>query len=348
MSEQKILQKQSLGELFNKLIAAGQRILAPVKSGENVRFEAVTSPQQIALDYAQTASSAKAAVFPRYEKMLRYQLAGKDVKVEELPPEAPPTVLFGVHPCDAASFATLKAVFTWDSGDVYFEQRLANTTIIGLSCTKGDSYCFCTSVGGSPGDTRGSDILLTPLDGTRFLAEILTEKGRALVATAPNLFTAANGKSEPGAPATGSKEAVLAKIPPRFKHEDLAQRLPALFSKPEPWLDQSLRCLGCGACAYVCPTCSCFDIQDERQQYGGVRLRCWDSCGFSLFTLHASGHNPRSKQSERWRQRLMHKFAYQPERLGVLGCVGCGRCSRACPADMNLAEHLTALAETPV
>jgi ferredoxin len=63
-----------------------------------------------------------------------------------------------------------------------------------------------------------------------------------------------------------------------------------------------------------------------------------------MFTLHASGHNPRSKQFERWRQRVMHKFAYQPERLGVLGCVGCGRCSRSCPVDMNLAQHVESLA----
>ena len=130
----------------------------------------------------------------------------------------------------------------------------------------------------------------------------------------------------------------------RFTADQLAARLPALFPKNEVWVEQSLRCLGCGACAFVCPTCSCFDIQDERQRYGGVRLRCWDSCGFGLFTLHASGHNPRAKQSERWRQRVMHKFSYQPERLGLLGCVGCGRCSRTCPADMNLAQHVQTLA----
>jgi sulfhydrogenase subunit beta (sulfur reductase) len=192
-------------------------------------------------------------------------------------------------------------------------------------------------VGGGPGETKGSDILLTPLDKDRYLAEVLTEKGKAVVALAPQLFAAADG---------AAKDGVLAKVPVRFKPEELPSRLAGLFDRTEVWVDQSIRCIGCGACAFVCPTCSCFDIQDERDRRGGLRLRCWDSCGFGQFTLHASGHNPRSKQSERWRQRVMHKFSYQPQRLSTIGCVGCGRCSRSCPVDMNLAQHVQALAET--
>ena len=338
MSERRILQKKSLGELFQKLTAAGQRVLAPVKTDDQIGFEEVATPQQVAEDYIQTTRSAKTAVFPRHEAMLRFVIGGKTVEAEEIAPEAQPTVLFGVRPCDAASFATLKAVFTWDSPDVCFESRLAQTTIIGVSCTKSDSFCFCTSVGGGPGETRGSDILLTPLDAARYLAEILTDKGKAVVALAPQLFTPADGEA---------KDKALANVPVRFKASNVSQRLPALFAKNDVWMEQSLRCLGCGACAFVCPTCSCFDMQDEHDRQRGVRLRCWDACGLSLFTLHASGHTPRSKQSERSRQRVMHKFSYQPERLGVLGCVGCGRCSRACPVDMNLADHVAALAETP-
>ena len=339
MSQTRILQKAALGELLQKLVAGGQRVLAPVTSGERIEFAEVTPSTQLATDYLQTATSAKSAVFPRHEVMLRYKPAGKDWQVDDQV-EAKPTVLFGVHPCDAASFATLKAVFTWDSRDVYFESKLAALTVIGLSCTKSDEFCFCTSVGLSPGSTKGCDILLTPLDGTKYLVEVLTDKGEKVVALAPQLFSAAGGEA-------ATKDKVLAKVAPRFAADKLAAKLPSLFPKDQIWKDQSLRCLGCGACAFVCPTCSCFDIQDEKTKEGGVRLRCWDSCGYSLFTLHASGHNPRHVQSERWRQRVMHKFAYQPERLGVSGCVGCGRCSRNCPVDMNLAEHVQALAEVP-
>ncbi len=331
-----ILQRDSLPQLLAALRAAGQRVIAPVRQGKRTVFAELPDGQAPA-GGIQTAESPKTVVFPRYEPILSYRFAGKDVQPQVAAIDARPTVLFGARPCDAASFATLRAVFTWDSPDAYFEPKLANLTVIGAACTECDEYCFCTSVGGGPGSTAGSDILLTAIDAQRYLAEVLTEKGQAVVQRAASLFTPADG-------AASQKDAALAKVKPRFDAADLGRKLPAAFAKEEVWKEQSLRCLGCGACAYVCPTCSCFDIQDERDRTRGVRLRCWDSCGFGLFTLHASGHNPRHVQSERWRQRVMHKFSYQPERQGVLGCVGCGRCSRACPVDMNLAEHAAALA----
>jgi formate hydrogenlyase subunit 6/NADH:ubiquinone oxidoreductase subunit I len=336
MNDIRLLRRDSLQALFEAFAAGGRRIIAPVRHGERVTFEQVKSADSVAADYIQTSVSAKEALFPRYETLLQYRQNGKAAQIDAQVPTAPPTVLFGVHPCDAASIATLRAVLTWGSPDAHFESKLAATTIVGLACTQADPSCFCTSVGGGPQSAAGSDVLLTPLESGDFRAEVLTEKGRGLVALGAKYFEAAGGELRTAAPPD---------VAPRFDHAQVKNRLAALFDRTDVWIDQSLGCLGCGACAYVCPTCSCFDIQDERDRRGGLRLRCWDSCGFAQFTLHASGHNPRSKQSERWRQRVMHKFSYQPQRLGVLGCVGCGRCSRSCPADMNLGEHVQRLAE---
>lgn len=335
MAETRLIRKDALAKLFDKIAATGRRILAPKAKDDKAFFEEVKSFAEVCLDHVQTRMSAKESVFPACEALLRYKFGDKgDVALDEAPFEPPQTVVFGVRPCDARSMAALEAVFNWDTPDKFFLDRQARTTIIGMGCAKADSSCFCTSVGGGPGDTAGSDILLTPVSDGEYLAEVLTEKGKAIVGLAPDLFSAANGQQ---------KEPHLATVAVQFDVNELARRLPDLFKDDKVWLEQSLRCLGCGACAYVCPTCACFDIQDEANRQGGTRLRCWDSCGLSIFTLHTSGHNPRSVQSQRWRQRVMHKFSYYLDRQGMLGCVGCGRCSRSCPVDMNLAEHLKEL-----
>jgi len=72
----------------------------------------------------------------------------------------------------------------------------------------------------------------------------------------------------------------------------------------------------------------------------GARIKNWDSCGFGLFTLHASGHNPRSTQRRRYRQRIMHKFKYYIDKFEYTACVGCGRCIKSCPVDINLGDIL--------
>jgi ferredoxin len=104
------------------------------------------------------------------------------------------------------------------------------------------------------------------------------------------------------------------------------------------WEELTVRCLGCGSCTYLCPTCHCFDIADEARLYKGRRIRTWDSCQFPLFTKHASGHNPRRNKKERLRQRFMHKFSYAVENTGTALCVGCGRCIAGCPVNLDIRD----------
>ena len=335
-----IVRKDSLEKLFDILKQNSKTIYAPASKNGKISFGEAEKFSEIAAGYIQTTQSSKEVAFPRTEKLLAYSknsegISAKGINISEIPE----IILWGVRPCDTTGIGELSAIFNWDYKDEIYNSRLSNVTVLGFSCSKADDYCFCTSVGGNPGNTEGSDILFTQLgeDGDYF-AEILTEKGSAVVSLASGLFEKA-GETK--------KEQFLADVPVRFKREEVREKLDKFFES-EHWVEQSLKCLGCGACAYVCPTCACFDIQDEAHGKSGLRVRCWDSCGFSLFTLHTSGHNPREVQSQRWRQRIMHKFSYMPERLSVYGCTGCGRCSRACPADMNILEHLISIQEITV
>jgi sulfhydrogenase subunit beta (sulfur reductase) len=328
----KLIRKQSLEKLYSQL-AASRRVYAPVpKKDGQVEYQYNPAYAEISYEHIRSVLSVKNIVFPKVENLFYYQTTKTETSIKDIDlNHIPEVVLWGTHPCDNAAFDALKSIFLWDTEDKFFSSRLEKTTVIGLSCHKSDEYCFCTSTGIGPDSTRGSDILLSLLPGGDYQADILTEKGMGIVNAAQGLFES-----------PADEKPVIAEVKQKFSHQQVTEKLKTAFEH-KFWVENSLRCIGCGACAYVCPACACFDIQDETRGKDGKRYRCWDSCGFGLFTLHTSGHNPRHVQSQRWRQRIMHKFSYMPERNESIGCVGCGRCSSGCPVDMNIAEQLEML-----
>jgi ferredoxin len=327
-----VITGEKLLKLLDGIIASGKQLFAPQKKKEQIFFAPVSNSSEIVFDYIQTDESPKSVLFPKVELLLSYEVKAKEVDITDHSEgkSISPIILFGSRTCDAAALMGMADFFKSDTPDVFTEKRSDALTVICISCTKSDEYCFCTSVGIKPNDTKGSDILLTFIEDNQYYVEVVSEKGKRLVSSFEKYF------DKTALVETDKYSAKLEKV---FSHAEITQRLAKSFNHPI-WNEASLRCLGCGACAYVCPMCTCFSVEDEGWGKKGDRLRCWDSCGFSLFTLHTSGHNPRPTQSERWRQRVMHKFSYIPEQSNLLGCVGCGRCSRGCPADMNLKESL--------
>jgi ferredoxin len=126
--------------------------------------------------------------------------------------------------------------------------------------------------------------------------------------------------------------------------ENIEGKLEKIFTD-SLWDTISQKCVGCGVCTYLCPTCYCFDVLDEAKGSQGKRIRVWDSCQFPLFTLQSSGENPRPSGKERMRQRIMHKFNYYPGNYDGVACVGCGRCVRECPVNLDIREILTQIME---
>lgn len=328
----KLIRRQSLEKLYNQLTAS-RKVYAPVIAADKqVEYKYNPDFTEVTFDHIRSTLSVKNVVFPKVENLFCFSNSRTESTITDIDlDKVPEVVLWGAHPCDTAALDILRSIFCWDIKDEFFSKRLEKLVVIGLNCHLSDEYCFCTSVGLVPNSSKGSDILLTRLQNGDYHAQILTEKGNSIVNSSQELFE----------PVSNEKE-IITEVKQKFSHEQITKKLEGAFEHTF-WLANSLRCIGCGACAYVCPTCACFDIQDETKGKNGKRYRSWDSCGFSLFTLHTSGHNPREVQSQRWRQRIMHKFSYMPERNKSLGCVGCGRCSSGCPVDMNIAEQLEAL-----
>jgi ferredoxin len=331
----RMLAKTDLDALVLDLLNAGVKVIAPVRckdQGGCTEYGTVNSPDEIVLDGPQPLRPLKDVVFPPTETLFRWRQVKSSIQIEEAPSRFPETVILGARPCDAAAFEIVDRVMGWDYRDELWFGRRQATTVLAIACSQYDDSCFCTGVGLSPASTRGADLFLKPLENGGFEVDALTQKGEAFLDRHPSRCPEMTGTAKPKANGTEDKvRANLAANP-----EKVRQWLDTHFDDPI-WKHISLRCHGCGACAFVCPTCHCFDIVDEPEGIDcGQRCRNWDACQPALFTLHGSGHNPRKDQAARFRQRIMHKFNIYPSRFGEILCTGCGRCVRVCGAGMDL------------
>ncbi len=174
--------------------------------------------------------------------------------------------------------------------------------------------------------------MLLAENGDHYLAKALTEKGQTLLKTA-GWDEETDGQSL----FESKKDAAEAKIVSRIETDNLSGTDTLALHGAAFWEDISFACINCGTCTFLCPTCWCFDLQDEVHGKSGKRLKNWDSCMFPLFTMHTTGHNPRGTKLQRVRQRFMHKLKYFVDKYNTgTMCVGCGRCVRQCPVNIDI------------
>jgi sulfhydrogenase subunit beta (sulfur reductase) len=326
-----LLNKEKLPDFIGKL--AGKTLWAPQAEGETLSFAPLAEGEVPVLEFRNTRVPPKGALFPQTETMYSFQLGTEELTEPKLEEEV---VVFGIRPCDARAMTIVEKLFRWDVDDPYYLKRQELVTLVGLACNEPGLNCFCPSVGGGPASTEGLDLLMVDL-GDRYLLEAVTAKGEAIIAEAKDILDEANDE------ALKAKGEVVAAAEKKIKRavdtEGVPEGLPGLWEDPL-WKRVSAACLGCGTCTYLCPTCHCFDIQDETEGFEARRCRMWDSCMFEEYTLHTSGHNPRPARRERTRNRINHKYSYYVDKFDVIACVGCGRCTNLCPVNIDIIDIL--------
>jgi len=368
----KFLPQEQL-QAFLGHLAEESRVVVPVKGEDGVvLFRPWTVGVEPELDVLLAKQSPKEYVFRQSETYLRYGYAMEGVAAAtgdgdahaptepeqdpkaraaaqnaavtahaglqvEVVDDAPAQVIFGLRPCDARGFVQMDNVFGGYGGfyfDPYYNAKRDATTLVVVTCRDPRSTCFCTSVEGGPSASDGADVLLTQVEGG-FTAEAFSEKGEKVLESA--LMTEAAQPQAVGAEA--AKEQAAARVERAFELEGVRENLRANIEDPG-WHDLCMRCISCGTCTFVCPSCYCFNITDEMVEGTGERLRTWDNCFNPSYTLETSGHNPRVVKANRFRNRFSHKFWYYPEKYDSLLCSGCGRCITHCPTRIDIREVL--------
>ena len=335
----KMIKKEELKDFLREL-KKDYDVFVPAKGDDSFHsFKTLDEKETFDFDFRNTRVSPKSFALPQSESMFEFSLnkEDKDANIlKETKNDYTPKLIVGIRPCDANAFKLVNINFdNSEFRDPWWSKRLESLTLIGLGCNEPDSTCFCTSVGGGPFDENGLDVLLFDL-GEYLLMRPITDKGIKLLEKAGvNQEADSALKKKADEIKTTSEEKIISHVPTdKLKKKNLGD----LFNAPF-WDDIAFACINCGTCTFLCPTCWCFDIQDEVAQEQGDRIRNWDSCMFPLFTLHASGHNPRSEKVQRVRQRFMHKLKYYVDKYdNGVACVGCGRCVKHCPVNIDIRE----------
>lgn len=339
-----IVDKEAMRALVSALMA-DYRVVGPQAKGPQFAFGPIADPGELRLDYNTTILPPKKVLQPPQERLATF-VRGGEPHVDPVI-EAGPTVLFGIHTCDLHAIRLLDKVFSEEYPDAHYLERRRQTVIVSLECLEPcDEYSFCKSMGTLSAD-EGYDLHLTDL-GSTYAVTVATEAGKQLLSRYGTAREAADADAR-------RLDEVLSVKEPKFTYRldfdaaELPAMLGAAYDHPL-WDELGERCLACGSCTNVCPTCYCFNVFDEVNMAltEGERLRRWDSCQLDEFASVAGGENFREARSGRQRHRFMRKGKYIYEKFGELGCVGCGRCVRTCVASISIVDGFNAIHETTV
>ena len=367
-----IIEARHLGQLLEALQRRGYRLLGPTVRDGAIVYNEISSVQELPIGWTdrQEAGTYRlqnredGAIFgysvgphswKRYlhPPVLRLWRAGggKESFQPEADVETPEkTALIGVRSCELHAIAIQDRVFLGDLYvDPHYKARREGLFIVAVNCAQASGTCFCASMGTGPEVTEGFDVCLTEvLEGSHyFVARAGTRAGEEVLSEVPHRE------------ATGGEEEAARRVVAQAAEQmgrsmdtvGLKELLYANLEHPR-WEEVAQRCLSCGNCTMVCPTCFCTAVEDVTDLAGmseaGVaeRWRRWDSC-FTTDFSYIHGGSVRASPKARYRQWLTHKLASWQDQFGTSGCVGCGRCITWCPVGIDITEEVRSMRGNP-
>lgn len=316
-------------------------ILSPVNKPQGDCVFDKFDPAAFTLEYRKPSMPPKSSFLPQSEVIFtvedgNFKPVFSDKKL----------LLFGIRSCDMMGILQSRSFYSRDQQDPYFKARADQTVTVVHACSwPQNETCFCTTTHSGPYAKKGFDLQLFDM-GNDFLVEIGSETGKALISS--KAFADFN---VPDAEERMHRVKHMAhnSIPIVPEVPEAMDLMKGSLSNEGLWEELGRKCISCGGCVYVCPSCTCFNVVDRKNApESGERIRTWDTCLYGGFTNEASGHNPRGTQALRLKRRHEHKLLYfnaTDNQDALCGCVGCGRCSDFCPVHIGTLEVATAIVE---
>lgn len=356
------LDRSKLQSLIDALMQSGYQCVGPQVKENSIVYDNISTVAQLPLGYsaeqqpgsyrlvrnsgnryfawANGAQNIKPLVFKPRQLIwsVTQDQKGSYVFVEG-DAAAPKMAIIGARACDIAALELLdKHFLDGDYRDPFYSAARDNMILIAVNCSHAAETCFCASTGDGPRASFGYDIALSELD-SGFLLHAPSDKGEAIVKQLSLQASTETQRHQAAEEIQQAAKQQQRKVPLRNLYQILISKL-----EHPRWEDVAARCLSCGNCTMVCPSCFCHAQVEQQALDGGHsdHYRQWDSC-FTQGHSYIHGITIRSDTRSRYRQWLMHKFAVWHQQYGRSGCVGCGRCITWCPVGIDVTEELAAL-----
>ena len=364
-----VIPRSALDELISELASRGFTVIGPTVRDRAILYEEISSTADLPEgltdeqeggtyrleerdDHALFAynvgpNSWKNHLFPSRLTLWRGRKgADGEISFDEEVQEIPRYAFIGVRSCDLAAIGVQDKVFIGNGyTDTDYEARRQDAFIVAVNCSKAGNTCFCVSMETGPKAESGFDLSLTELideGGHRFVVEVGSQAGAELLSTIESKAATENDRGR----ADGVSEQCASQMGRELDTDGIKELLYRNMENPR-WDEVSERCLTCGNCTLVCPTCFCHTVEDVTDLAGeeAERVRLLDSC-FTLDHSYIHGGSVRNSARSRYRQWMTHKLATWIDQFGTSGCVGCGRCITWCPVAIDITEEAAAIRAT--